>query len=119
MFVSFALLLNIAENPVAIPVEADGVVDVFVGDTAVVKFYVGSLPAPQPGNITWFYNGSSDFNWGTFSADKRTMTIPNVQVSHAGKYTFRIALRVFASKYIITIATTTVNVIGKESTVER
>ena len=119
MFISLGVLLNFAENPIAIPVEEDGVVDVFVNDTAVVKFYAGGLPGPQPGNISWFYNGSSDFNWGTFSADKRTMTIPNVQVSHAGKYTFRILLHLFASKYATSVASTTLNVIGKESTVER
>ena len=119
IFVSFAVLLNFAENPVAIPVEDDGVVDVFVNDPAVVKFYAAGLPMPQPGNISWFFNGSSDFNWGTFSADKRTMTIQNVQVSHAGEYTFRVFLHIFANKFISSIATTTVNVTGKEHFVPR
>ena len=114
-----AVLLNFADNPITIPVEADGVVDVFVGDTAVVKFYVGSLPVPQPGNISWFFNGSSNFDWGNFSADKKTMTIPNVQLSHAGEYKVRVLLHLFANNFISSIAATTINVIGKESTVER
>ena len=119
MIVSLGVLLNFAENPITVPVEEDGVIDVFVGDTAVVKFYAGGLPAPQPGNISWFYNGSSNFDWGNFSADKRTMTIPNVQVSHAGEYKFRVFLLLFSNYFISSIAATTINVIGKESTVER
>ena len=111
----FVVLLNFAENPVSIPVEEDGIVDVFVGDTAVVKFFAAGLPTPQPSDISWFFNRSSDFNWGNFSADKKTMTIPNVQASHAGEYKFRVFLHVFPIKSISSIATTTVNVIGKEA----
>ena len=114
MFVSFAVLLNFVENPIASLVEEDGVVDVFVGDTAEVKFYAGGLPPPQPGNLSWYFSGSSNFNWGAFSTDKKTMTIPNVQVSHAGEYFFQVLLHLFANKFVSSIAKTTVNVIGKE-----
>ena len=109
------VLLNFAENPVAIPAEEDGVIDAFVGDEVVIKFYAAGLPPPQPGIISWYFNGSSDISWGNFSADKKTMTIKSVQVSHAGEYKLRIRLHLFANKYIHTSAVTTINVMGKEA----
>ena len=106
----FVVLLNFAENPAAIPAEQDGVIDAIVGDEVVIKFYAAGLPMPQPGNISWFFNGSSNITWGNFSADKKTMTIPNVQLSQAGEYKFRI-LYSFSSAN----ALTTLNVLGKEA----
>ena len=109
----FLVLLTFAANPVAAAVEEDGVIDAVVGDEVVIKFYGAGRPTPQPGNLTWFFNGTSNIDWGTFSEDKKSLTIPNVQLSHAGKYYFRILLNVFATKYVTAIATTTINVMGK------
>ena len=106
-------MLNFAANPVAHPAEEDGVIDAFVGDEVVIKFYAAGRPPPQPGNISWFFNDFLNIDWGTFSEDKKSLTIPNVQLSHAGEYKFRILLRIFATKYVTAIATTTVNVTGK------
>ena len=110
---SFLALLNFAANPVALPAEVDGVIDAFVGEEVVIKFYAAGIPPPEPGNLTWFYNSSSGINWGTFSEDKQSLIIPNVQLSHAGEYKFRI-LYYLTTKFLSDTATTTVNVIGKE-----
>ena len=105
-------MLNFAANPIAIPVEEDGVINAFVGEEVVIKFYAAALPPPGPADFDWFYN-NSDVKWGILSANKKSLTIPNVQVSHAGEYEFRVLIY-FGSFMFHSTAATTLNVTGKE-----
>ena len=106
------LCFNLAENPYAIAVEKDGIIDAFVGEDIVVKFYASGLPPLDPDSITWAHDGSTSVSWGSLSSDKRSLTIPNIQLQHAGKYKFRV-LQVFGLIINSYTATTTVNVLGK------
>ena len=108
------VLVNFTENPVVHPAEEDGVIDAIVGDEVVIKFYAAGLPEPRPDHITWFFNGFSNIDWGNFSSDKKSLTIPNVQLPHAGEYKFRVFYHLFGGTSISALAVTTVNVIGEE-----
>ena len=81
-------MLNFAENPAASPVEEDGVINAIVGEKVVIKFYASGIPPPSIDYILWVHNNSSNITWGKFSEDKKSLTIPNIQPSHAGEYKF-------------------------------
>ena len=79
----------------------------------MIEFYASALPPPTANNFTWFHNGFSNISTGTFSDNMKVLTIPSVQFSDSGEYTFRVQIMFSANSFGTAVATTNLTVISK------
>ena len=95
------------------PAGNNGRLTAFVGEMAALKFYVSGIPHPNSSSIEWFQNTHPIMASANFSADKKALMIPNLQLSDGGQYRLTLVLEVAPNTYGIVHAMIFLNVIGE------